>query len=323
MKKFKENVPLAKFSHYAIGGPARYFFAARSEAEVKWALREAKRRKLGVFVLGGGTNILVRDAGFDGMALRLELKRMSGSGSRIVAGAGVMMADLLTRATGRSLSGLEWAGGLPGTVGGAVRGNAGCFGGEMKDSVRAVRSIDTRTMKIVTRPAARCGFGYRDSIFKKKNGTEIVLSAAFVLAKGNKTDIAKVIRERIRYRAERHPLEHPNIGSIFKNVPLHAIHKKGSGAYARAVAKRSLAYRGASFSVKTDPFPVLSAGRMIAEAGLSGVSNGGAMFSPKHPNFIVNALGAEAKDVASLIALAKAEVRRRFGVALEEEVQLL
>ena len=323
MERFKENISLAKFSHVAIGGPARYFFVARSEAEVKRAVREAQRRKLKIFVLGGGTNVLIGDGGFDGLVLKVELDGVTGNGTRLTAGAGVMMADLLKRATIRSLAGLEWAGGLPGTVGGAIRGNSGCFGGEMKDIVVSVRSMDIATMRIVTRTRAQCGFAYRDSVFKKKDGKEIVLSATFALAKGNKKEIAKVIRERIRYRTDHHPLEHPNIGSIFKNVPLHAVHKKGSASYARAMAGRSLSYRGASFGVKTDPFPVLSAGRMIAEAGLRGVSCGGAMFSPKHPNFIVNALGAEAKDVASLVMLAKAEVRRRFGVRLEEEVQML
>ena len=323
VKPFKENVPLARFSHITIGGPARYFFVARNEADVKRAVREAKRRKLKIVVLGGGTNVLIGDEGIDGLVIKMEMGGMKGSGTRITVEAGVMMANLLRHAAGRSLAGLEWAGGLPGTVGGAIRGNAGCFGGEMKDAVVAVRSMDLATMKIVARTAAQCRFAYRDSVFKKNNGKEVILSATLALKKGNKKDIAKVIRERIRYRTEHHPLEHPNIGSIFKNIPLHAVHKKGSAPYARAASAQTLAYRGASFSVKTDPFPVLSAGKMIAEAGLRGVSNGGAMFSPKHPNFIVNALGAEAKDVASLVTLAKAEVRRRFGVRLEEEVQML
>jgi UDP-N-acetylmuramate dehydrogenase len=323
MPKFQENVPLAKFSHYKIGGPARYFFVARSEREVRWAVREAKKRALALFVLGGGTNLLIGDGGFDGLVLKPELGGVRASGVRVTAGAGATMADVLKFTAGKSLAGLEWAGGLPGTVGGAVRGNAGCFGGEMKDSVVSVRSFDAKAMKVITRTGKQCRFAYRDSVFKKKNGAEIILSVTFALAKGNKKDIARVIKERIRYRAEHHPLEHPNIGSIFKNVPLHAIHAKGSAKYVRAVDSRSLAYRGSAFSVKTDPFPVVSTGKMISEAGLRGVSRGGAMISPKHPNFIVNALGAQAEDVSALITLAKSEVRRRFGVRLEEEVQLL
>jgi UDP-N-acetylmuramate dehydrogenase len=233
------------------------------------------------------------------------------------------LADILKFAIARSLSGLEWAGGLPGTVGGAVRGNAGCFGGETKDSVVSVRSLDIKKMEIVERIGKQCAFTYRSSIFKKKNGAEIILSVTLALEKGNKKEIASVVKERMRYRAEHHPLEHPNIGSVFKNVPLDAVHKKGSAKYKKALRDATLALRGSRFSVKTDPFPVISAAKLISESGLRGVSAGGAMISPKQPNFIVNVLGAGSSDVQCLITLAKAEVHKKFGVCLEEEVQLL
>lgn len=323
MPQFRENVPLSKFSHYKIGGPARFFFDAKNAAEVRWAVKEAKKRKLPVFVLGGGTNLLISDDGFDGLVLRVAIKDIKVKGTTITVGAGASMADLLKGAVAHSLAGLEWAGGLPGTVGGAVRGNAGCFGGETKDSIVSVTSFDTKAMKLVTRTARACAFGYRHSIFKKKNGAEIILSATFSLAKGNKKEIARVIKERITYRTSRHPIEHPNIGSIFKNVPLEAVRARGSRQYAAAVSDSALRLRGARFGVKTDPFPVISTGRLIAECGLRGVSAGGAMISPKHPNFIVNVLGAGSSDVCSLIVLAKAEVKKKFGIALEEEVQLL
>jgi UDP-N-acetylmuramate dehydrogenase len=323
MQKLKENIPLSKFSHYKIGGPARFFFEAKAAKDVQWAVKEAKARKLPVFVLAGGTNILIGDEGFDGLVLHPVMQELVIKGATITAGAGVPMAELLRAAAGRSLAGLEWAGGLPGTVGGAVRGNAGCFGGEIKDSVVSVKSFDTKKMKVVTRTARACSFAYRDSIFKKKNGTEIILSVTLRLKKGNKAEIARVIKERINYRAEHHPLEYPNIGSIFKNVPVGVVHKRGSVKYKNALRDSALSFRGARFSVKTDPFPVISAAKLISESGLRGVSAGGAMISPKHPNFIVNVLGAGSPDVHSLITLAKAEVRRKFGVSLEEEVQLL
>ena len=323
MPQFKENVPLSKFSHYKIGGPARFFFDAKSVAEVRWAVKEAKKRKLLVFVLGGGTNVLINDDGFEGLVLRVAIKGIKVKGTTVTVGAGMAMADLLKCAVAHSLAGVEWAGGLPGTVGGAVRGNAGCFGGETKDAVVSVTSFDIKKMTLVTRTARACAFGYRHSIFKKKNGAEIILSATFALAKGNKKAIATVIKERIAYRSERHPMEHPNIGSIFKNVPLHAVHAKGSARYKKALRGATLALRGARFSVKTDPFPVIFTARLIAESGLRGVSAGGAMISPKHPNFIVNVLGARSSDVQNLITLAKAEVKKKFGIPLEEEVQLL
>jgi UDP-N-acetylmuramate dehydrogenase len=328
MSKFKENVPLSKFSHYKIGGPARFFFEAKTEKDVQWAVKEARKRKLPIFMLGGGTNLLIGDSGFDGLVLRvniggIKIKKEGKEAATVTVGAGVVMADLLKRTTAGSLAGFEWAGGLPGTVGGAIRGNAGCFGGEIKDAVASVRSLDTKTGMIITRTARQCAFAYRHSIFKKKNGTEIVLGATFALRKGNKKEIARVIKERVEYRRAHHPLEHPNIGSIFKNVPLSAIQKKGSVKYNMALNDATLAFRGSRFSVKTDPFAVISTGKLISESGLRGVSAGGAMISPKHPNFIVNVLGAGSSDVMSLIVLVKAEVKRKFGVRLEEEVQLL
>ena len=166
-----------------------------------------------------------------------RLKDMKVKGTTVTVGAGCRWRDLLKFATAHSLAGLEWAGGLPGTVGGAVRGNAGCFGGETKDSVVSVTSFDMRKMKLMMRTARACAFDYRQSVFKKKNGAEIILSATFALTKGNKKEIAKVIKERIAYRNERHPMEHPNIGSIFKNVPLHAVHAKGSAQYKKALAR--------------------------------------------------------------------------------------
>ena len=322
-KTFQEGIPLANYSHYKIGGPARYFFNATTEQEIAWAIKEAKKRRVNVFILGGGTNLLMSDRGFDGLVIRPDVRTLTAKGTTVRVGAGVLIADLLDFTVKKSLAGFEWAGGLPGTLGGAVRGNAGCFGGEIKDAIVSVRSLDTKTMKIIKRSARACRFAYRTSIFKEKNGREIILDATFKLAKGNARAIATSIKEKIAYRAKHHPLEHPNIGSTFKNIPLHAIHKKGSKEFAAAIASAKLVFHGSEFSVKMDPFPVISAAKLIGEAGLRGVSFGGAMISPKHPNFIVNVLGANAEDVMVLINLAKTRVGERFGVELEEEVQIL
>jgi UDP-N-acetylmuramate dehydrogenase len=324
MPKFKENIPLSKFSHYKIGGPARFFFEAKNEKEVVWAIAEAKKRKLSVFILAGGTNLLLCDKGFDGLVLRPAITTLKAKkDGALEVGAGVLMSELLNFAVARSLSGLEWAGGLPGTIGGAIRGNAGCFGGETKDNIVSIRSFNTKTMKFVERSAKVCAFKYRDSVFKKKHGAEIIISATLKLAKGDKKAIARAIKEKIEYRKKNHPLEYPNIGSTFKNVPLHDIHKKGGPAYKKAIAARELVFRGSHFSVKTDPFPVISAAKLISESGLRGVSAGGAMISPKHPNFIVNVLNASSCNAKSLIVLAKAEVYKKFGVQLQEEIQVI
>ena len=323
MPKFQENIPLSKFSHYKIGGIARFFFNAKSEKDIVWAIKEAKSRKIPVFILGGGTNILISDEGFAGLILRPDIQTIIAKKDSIKVGAGVPMSLLLKDATSRSFSGLEWAGGLPGTVGGAIRGNAGCFGGEMKDNIQSVRSFDIKSMKFIERNVRDCRFGYRQSIFKKKNGSEIIISATIPLEKGDKKVIAKAIKEKIEYRKNNHPIEYANVGSIFKNVPLHAVHEKNSEKYKKAVRDTMLSLRGSTFSIKTDPFPVISAAKLISESGLRGVSYGGAMISPKHPNFIVNVLNAGSSDVKNLMTLAKAEVNKKFGIQLEEEVQMI
>lgn len=323
MPKFKENVALSKFSHYKIGGRARFFFEAKTEKDIAWAVKEAKARKLPIFILAGGTNLLISDGGFDGLVLRPDIRGITIKKGIARVGAGVLMSALVKDSATRSFSGFEWAGGLPGTFGGAVRGNAGCFGGEIKDSIESVRSFDIKKMAFIERNAKQCAFGYRQSVFKKKNGSEIIISATVGLIKGDKKAIAAAIKKNITYRIEHHPLEYPNVGSIFKNVPLHTVHEKKSPKYTNALRDAKITLHGSQFSIKTDPFPVISAAKLISEVGLKGVSSGGAMISPKHPNFIVNVLGAESSDVHDLITLAKAEVHKKFGIRLEEEVQMI
>lgn len=325
---FQKNIALAAHSNYKIGGPASYFVAAKNAEKIekildKWRGFHQCGPSLAsiapqsgkfcphIFILGGGTNLLISDEGFGGLVLKPEIETLKSDDGLIRVGAGISMAQLLSYSIAKKFSGLEWAGGLPGTVGGAIRGNAGAFGGEIKDTIKEVISlgISGKTPKIIRRSNKQCEFGYRDSIFKQKNNQEIILEAAFILKKGDRKAIEKAIEEKIRYREEHQPLEYPNIGSIFKNVDLRLISKKSRSELAHVI--------------KTDPFPVVPTAYLISECGLKGVSCGGAMISPKHPNFIVNALGASAKDVKSLIDIARYRVKEKFGIALEEEIQYL
>jgi UDP-N-acetylmuramate dehydrogenase len=323
MAKFQEYVPMSTMSNYKIGGPARFFFAPKNEREVRWAVAEAKKEKLPLFVIGGGTNILIDDRGFHGLVIRPAFAVLRTRANSVTVGSGVSMEKLLDFSAGKSLSGLEWAGGLPGTVGGAIRGNAGCFGGEMKDVLVSVKSFDTKKMKMVERMVGECKFGYRTSIFKDAARHEIILEAALALTYGKKAAIQKATREKIEYRKKNHPLDYPNIGSIFKNVPLAVLHHNNHPKYKKALQEATIVFRGSKFTVKTDPFPVISTAKLISESGLRGVSFGGAMFSTKHPNFIVNVLNADSGDVRGLILLAKSAVKDKFDIQLEEEVQLL
>ena len=238
---------------------------------------------------------------------------------------------------------MEWAGGLPGTIGGAVRGNAGAFGGETKDRIVAVMSLHVLSaqfsrasassprasaLKLVRRTNEECRFGYRNSIFKEHDGEEIVVEAVFELTKGDPVEIKRIADERINYRTTRHPIEFPNIGSMFKNIPLSQIYAEGTQEYAESIHSGLVSIlrgsasnpRSSAFPVKHDPFPVIPTACLLAEAGLKGMTHGGAMISPKHPNFIVNVNHATSADVKSLIALVKKTIHEKFGVILEEEV---
>jgi UDP-N-acetylmuramate dehydrogenase len=307
--KIQEGVSLAEHSNYRIGGPARYFCEAPNEEEIRNGVLFAREQRLPLFVLGGGTNLLIDDEGFNGVVLKPTVMDLSADRETVTVGAGVLVADLLKFTVEHSLGGLEWAGGLPGMVGGAIRGNAGAFRGEIKDRILSVESFDVETLTTITRGNADCKFGYRSSIFKEKNGREIILGAILNLAKGDAQKIAAAIQEKIDYRLERHPMEYPNIGSTFKNVDLELVPKIWRGTVEKVV--------------KVDPFPVVPTAYLISEAGLRGTQRGGAMVSPKHPNFIVNLGGATAADVKFLIATVKESVFDKYGIRLEEEIQLV
>ena len=309
MVKTLEGVPLAPHSNYRIGGPARYFCEASNEEEIRAGVLFAREQNMPLFVLGGGTNLLISDSGFDGLVLKPAVMQLEARGDAVTVGAGVLVADLLKFTIEHSLSGLEWAGGLPGTVGGAVRGNAGAFRGEIKDRVANVKSFDVRTLETISRDNAPCQFGYRSSIFKEKNGREIILTATIDLIQGERAAIAAGIYDKINYRLERHPMEYPNIGSTFKNVDLKLVPEGMRDAVAKVV--------------KVDPFPVVPTAYLISETGLRGTQHGGAQVSQKHPNFIVNLGGATAADVKFLITVVKQRVLEKYGIALEEEIQLV
>ena len=313
-----ENVSLKKYSNYAIGGTARYFCHAEGLHGITHAVAFAQKKNIPLFILGGGTNILFDDKKFEGLVVKPDIRFISVASAlpetvAVTCGAGVLVHDLLTMCATEGFSGLEWAGGLPGTVGGAVRGNAGAFGGEIKDSMRTVASMDISRASptINVRDISSCAFGYRTSVFKDLAGKELILSATFVLSRASSPIVRHAVNEKIAWRASRQPLEYPNVGSIFKNVLWSAV---PAALQAREDIRKH---------IKQDPFPVIPAAFLIDQAGLKGVSCGGAMVSQKHPNFIVNACDATADDVRALVCLVKAKVLDQFGIALHEEIEYI
>jgi len=304
-----EKVLLAPYSNYKIGGKAEYFFEPKNEEALAAAVSQIHELKVDLFVLGGGTNVLFNDSGFNGAIVKIQNSKFKIQNYQLKIGAGFDMSKLLDIAIDKGLSGIEWSGGLPGTIGGAVRGNAGAFGGEIKDNIEYVISFDPKAGKFFTRNNKECLFDYRDSIFKNKAKNEIIWEIGLRLISGNKKEIQTAIEEKIIYRRKRHPMEYPNAGSIFKNI---------DAKYLPVALQKKFADK-----IKTDPFPVLPTAVLLADAGLKGISCGGAMISPKHPNFIVNVFNATSKDIKSLINLMKYTIKEKLGVQLEEEIIIL
>lgn len=294
-----------------IGGPASYFADVSTKDELlqvllDWQGITTKMDK--ILILGDGTNILFSDGEFDGLIIKNSIDFIERNGFKIKVGAGTRFSKLLDYCVENNLSGLEWAGGLPGTVGGAIRGNAGAYGGETKDSIVSVESVDIKSSDLIIRNKDECEFGYRTSIYKNKV-QEAIVAGEFLLKEGRREEIEDLINERKRHREEKHPLEYPNLGSTFKNVPLDQIPEELKEKY--------------KDSIKKDPFPIFPTTKLLAIAGIGGKTMRGAKFSEKHPNFIVNFNHAKSEDVKQLIDFAKEEIKSKFAVSIEEEVLIV
>lgn len=282
---FQKKVLLKNYTTFRIGGWSRYFFVAKSKDEIVNAIKRAKNMKLPFFVLGGGSNLLISDRDFRGLTVKIQNTKHRIQNTKIVAEAGIKSGQLINAAAKNGLSGLEWLAGIPGTLGGAVAGNAGAFGKSMKDIVKKVEVLDARDFKIKTYSPKKCKFSYRSSVFKH-NKNLIVLSATLQLKRGRKAKIKEKIKEYLNYKKETQSLNCSSAGSIFKNP------------------KNSLAWK------------------LIEECGLKGKKIGKAKISEKHANFIVNLGGAKAADVKKLINLVKKEVKKKHKINLKEEIEI-
>jgi UDP-N-acetylmuramate dehydrogenase len=303
----QRDVSLKDHTTFKIGGLAEYFLVAKTKEEVIEAIKIAKTLGLAVFVFGGGSNLLISDNGISGLVIKIEnVDGILVKDNFITAPAGVSMEAIVNASLDASLEGLEWAGGLPGSFGGAVRGNAGAFGGEIKDVVVSVEALNDQ-LELKTFTNQECHFSYRNSIFKEKNW--IIFSITVGLKPGNQEKLREISESRKAYRKKNHPLEYPSAGSIFKNVAVEKIPAEFQAEFAS--------------KIKQDPFPIVPAAWFIIGAGLTGTMVGQAQISDKHSNYIVNIGGAKASDVLALIKLAQEEVKRKYKIELEVEVQFV
>jgi len=284
--RLKINEPLKQYTSFKIGGPADILLFPASLTELCEAVKICGQNDVPVTVIGKGSNLLVRDKGVRGLVVKMDehLAYIRRQGSHVIAGAGIFLKDLAERAAAWGLSGIEFAVGIPGTLGGAIVMNAGAYEGEIKDVISRVTAVD-KSGVLHHFSGEELIFGYRSSPFQKRQ--YIVAEAELCLVEEDSDTIATRIRELTVRRESRQPLELPSAGSTFKRPP---------GYYA---------------------------GTLIEQSGLKGLRFGGAQVSEKHAGFIVNAGDASANDVLSLIKEVQMRVHHKFGVELYPEVQVI
>ncbi len=281
--------PLAPLTTYRTGGSARYFISVSTGEQLSQAVKTAANLQLRFFVIGGGSNLLVADSGYDGMIIKVSVKGLSmKADTSVEVGAGEDLMALVDFATQNGLTGMEFAAGIWGTVGGAIYGNAGAYGGEIKDVLTGLTLAD-REGNIRHVDPQYCRFDYRDSYLKETG--EIVIDAVFGLSHGDRKAIEAKVKEILALREKKHPTRGRSAGCFFKNIP-------DAGAQ----------------------FGKLPAGRLLEEAGAKGLSVGGAVVFDKHANMIVNTGTATSKDIRQLADIMKKKVFDKFGIVLEEEV---
>jgi len=305
----KENVSLKDYTTFKIGGKAKYFFVAKTKNELINAIKASKQLNLPFFILGNGSNVLFSDKEFKGLVIKIKNEKLKIKNCVIDTEAGTLLSILVKKAQQHSLSGLEWAVGIPGTIGGAVYGNASAFGKAIGDLVKQVEVLDLKTFKIKKLSKKECQFKYKDSIFKHKKNL-LIFSVILRLKKGNKEKIKENMKRFLTIRKETQPLNYPSAGCIFKNLGIQNSKLKiKKELFEKFPELRDFIQKGE-----------IPAGYLIDKAGLKGKRIGDAMVSEKHANFIVNLGNAKTKDVQKLIAHIKKKVKKIFGIELKEEI---
>jgi UDP-N-acetylmuramate dehydrogenase len=282
--RLRVDEPLARYTSARIGGPADLFVTARSVDDLRTAARLAWESELPLTILGGGSNVLVADAGIRGLVVHNRARGVRFEGMQVVVESGANLATLARRCIARGLAGLEWAIGVPGTLGGAVVGNAGAHGGDMAGCVEWAEALSPDGERRWSN--AELGFDYRTSILKRARAKFVILSVGLRLARGDPDELRARADEFNTYRKATQP-PGATMGSMFKNPPSDY------------------------------------AGRLIDQAGLKGMRVGNARISDVHANFFVNLAGATATDVKALVDRARTEVLSQFGVSMELEIELL
>ncbi len=281
--EYVQNVSAAELTSFRIGGAVSVTAYPKTEGALCALLRYLKTEEIKHSVLGNGSNVLVSDDGYDGvLVITTKLADVTFDGNFVTVGAGKSITATASAAQREGLSGLEFAYGIPGTIGGAVAMNAGAYGGEIRDVIVSAECYDAETDSVVTLTKDELALGYRDSVIKHRPLT--VISARLELIPGDRAEIQSKMTDLMGRRRDKQPLEYPSAGSVFKRYP----------GYFTA--------------------------QLIDEAGLKGCRIGGAEVSVKHAGFIVNVGGATAEDVKALVELITSKIEELHGIKIEREL---
>lgn len=301
-----ENIDLKSLSTFKIGGKAKYCVFAENQEDISEALRFAQEKDLPVGIIGAGCNLIITDDDIEGVIVKMNTKSILVNKTQVFAEAGVSLAALTAFGHKNDLIGLEWAPSVPSSVGGAIRGNAGAFGGETKDRLKQVKIY--RNGQIIDIDSSELDFDYRYSSFKTENNKDIILGGMFELDFGNISDSQKQVRDNIIKKNKNQPVGVACSGCIFKNYE----GKINQSLYNKYPELAGFVDKG-----------IIPSGYLIEQAGLKGVSQGNIQVSDKHANYMINIGNGTFSDVLSLIQIVKDRVFQEFGVNIEEEVVYL
>ncbi len=307
--KVEKNYPLAELSTYKIGGAAEYFIAVENKVDLPEVVQWATEQVLPITILGGGSNILINDTGVQGLVIKIANDTIDIKDEKMICGAGSEVKQVAETAFEYELSGIEWSIGIPGGMGGAIRGNAGAHGGSFDKVVTSVEIFDMKSGTFKEVSNSDCGFQYRHSLFKDDTSL-IVWEINMQLQKGNKVEMEKAMEEYREYRRQSQPKE-PSAGCVFKNLLVTDVQKINPDVVAMAEADGKV--RGGK----------IGAGYLIQKLGLRGYQVGGAMISDKHANFVPNTGTAKASDVIEIMSYVRQKVKEAYGIEIEDEVQLI
>jgi len=304
LKKYgrvKANEPLAKHTTFKIGGPAEFLVIVEEVGKLADLLNFLNGEGTAWRIIGGGSNVLAPDEGMPGVTIKVSSFKFQVSGDEIISDSGAQLSAIVNAATAEGLSGLEWAVGIPGTVGGAIRGNAGALGFSIGQSVEKV--LVWQNNETIEMPANDCEFSYRESVFKKQGG--VILKVWLKLIKKEPKEIIRLIQENTLGRSRRLPTE-PSAGSFFKNISLND-------------------WKGDRAELPPDFITrkFVPAGWLIEQSGLKGERVNDAVVSEQHGNFIVNLGHASQADVLALVEKIKEKVYNKYGIWLEPEVEII